>query len=126
MIPAHVIGALREFGRSAGLGNFAFGARDSAALRIENGASLRFEYFADVLTVAMTVPCQEDAATVRKILSYSRPTARGAGYALRSGYLRKAQAAVFAYRIPGDAVTLPALDAAFSGLWQIAMVDFEV
>ena len=119
MTPAHVISVLRDFGRAAGIGDFSLNARDSAAVRFDSGATLRFEYCFDGLTVAMTVPCRPDPAAMRRLLEYSRPSPRGGARPVRAGYLAKTGCAVFAVRIPEEAVTAPAVNAAFADLWRI-------
>lgn len=119
MTPAHVISAIREFGRSAGIGDFSLNARDAAAVRFQSGATLRFEYCFDALTVAMTVPCASDPATMKRLLQYSAPAPRGGVTPLRTGFLAKDASAVFVMRIDGEAVTLPAINAAFAELWRI-------
>lgn len=120
MTPAHVISAIREFGRAAGIGEFSLNARDSAAVRFESGETLRFEYCFDGLTVAMTVPCPADPATIRRLLEYSCPPPHGGARPVRTGYLAKSGCAVFAVRIGEEAVTLPAVNAAFADLWRMA------
>lgn len=119
MTPAHVISTLREFGRAAGIGEFSLNARDSAAVRFDSGASLRFEYCFDGLTVAMTAPCQPDTATIRRLLEYAAPSPRGGVRPIRAGFMEKSGCAIFAIRIGEEAVTLPAVNAAFSELWGI-------
>ncbi len=120
MTPAHVISAVKEFGRSAGIGDFSLNAQGCAALNFDSGASLRFEYCYDALTVALTVPCQPDTATMRRLLEYANPSPRGGGLPLRAGYLAKSGCALFAQRISEEAVTPPAINAAFAELWRIA------
>ena len=120
MTPAHVISSIKEFGHSAGIGDFSLNAQDSAAIKFESGASLRFEYCFDALTVAMTVPCAPDSATMRRLLEYAHPSPRGGVRPLRAGYLAKSGCAVFAYRISEEAVTPPAINAAFAELWRVA------
>ena len=119
MTPAHVISAIREFGRAAGLGDFSLNANDSAAVKFDSGATLRFEYCFDGLTVAMTVPCAPNPATIRRMLEYSCPAPQGGGRPVRAGYLAKAGCAIFAIRIGEESVTLPTVNAAFADLWSI-------
>ena len=47
---------IAEFGRSAGIDNFAFNERGTAALGFSSGAMLVFEYAYSSLNVMMTVP----------------------------------------------------------------------
>lgn len=119
MTPPHVIGALADFGRSAGLDTLALGQRDSAAIRFDSGAVLRFEYYHDFLTVAMTVPCDDSAFTMRRMLAYSFPPPHSGGPVVRSGYISKSGTAIFAVRIPDSEVVLPTISAAFAALWEI-------
>ena len=44
MVPAWLDTMVKEFGRSAGVQNFALGERGAAALSFETGAELRLEY----------------------------------------------------------------------------------
>lgn len=120
MTPAHVISTIREFGHSAGIGDFSLNAQGSAAIKFGNGSTLRFEYCFDALTIAMTVPGAADPATIRRLLEYSCPVPRGGIRPIRAGYLAKTESAVFAIRIGEEAVTLPAVNAAFADLWRIA------
>ena len=119
MTPAHVISAVRDFGKAAGIGDFSLNTNDSAAVKFENGAILRFEYSFDALTVAMTLPCRPDVDVIKRMLSYCCPSPRGGNRPVRAGYVVKTGRAVFAVRIGEETVTLPALNAAFSELWRI-------
>ena len=119
--PNWIEAAVREFGRGAGLADFALNERGAAAVRFENGISLRFEYSGGELVMATTVPAVDSAETAKRILAYSHPEARyGGGIKVRSGYLAKLGGAIFAVRVPSGDVTLPVLDSAFRVLWQIA------
>lgn len=120
MTPAHIISTLRDFGKAAGIGDFSLNARDSAAVRFDTGATLRFEYCNDALSVLMTVPCRAEADDAKRLLAYACPPPRGGRRPLRAGFLVKTSSAVFAYRIDEGAVTLPSVNAAFSELWRIA------
>lgn len=117
--PSWIDTAVRDFGRGAGLEDFALNDRGVAAVRFENGLALRFEYALGELVVAMTVPLPNTAESARRILACSHPDARY-GAKVRAGYLAKAGCAVFAVRqAPGD-VTLPVLNTVFGALWRIA------
>ena len=120
MTPAHIISTLRDFGKAAGIGDFLLSARDSAAVRFDTGATLRFEFFNDALTVLMTVPCRPEVDDVKRLLAYACPPPQGGRRPLRAGYLVKNSCAVFALRIDEGSVTLPSVNAAFSELWRIA------
>ena len=117
--PNWIEAAVRDFGRGAGLENFALNDRGVAAVRFENGISLRFEYALGELVVAMTVPMDNSPEAARRILAYSHPDARN-GVKVRSGYLAKSRCAVFAVRKPSEEVTLPVLDNVFGALWRVA------
>ena len=117
--PNWIAAAVRDFGRGAGLENFALDERGVAAVRFENGASLRFEYALGDLVMAMTVPAANTAETARRILAYSHPDARY-GAKVRSGYLARSGCAVFAVRHASEDVTLPVLNAVFGALWRVA------
>ena len=117
--PSWINAVIADFARAAGIGDFALNDRGSAALRFENGASLRFEYREGELVVAATVPAANDAPTARRILAYAHPDARH-GVAVRAGYLAKSGCAVFAVRLAYQEVTLPVLSATFDALWRVA------
>ena len=117
--PNWIEAAVRDFGRGAGLENFALNDRGVAAVRFENGISLRFEYALGELVVATTVPAANTPETARRILAYSHPDAR-CGARVRAGYLAKAGCAVFAVRQASEDVTLPVLDTVFGALWRVA------
>ena len=117
--PNWIEAAVRDFGRGAGLGNFALNERGVAAVRFENGIALRFEYALGELVVAMTVPAANTANTARRILAYSHPDAR-CGAKVRVGYLARSGCAVFAVRLASADVTLPVLDTTFGALWRVA------
>ena len=111
--------AVRDFGRGAGLENFALNGRGVAAVRFESGISLRFEYALGELVVAMTVPVANTPETARRILAYSHPDARY-GAKVRAGYLAKPGCAVFAVRQASEDVTLPVINTVFGALWRVA------
>ena len=117
--PAWIASLVSDFGKGAGLQNFALGDRDTAALSFENGYSLRFEYAAGGLMVAMAVPSRLDAAHARALLAYSHPEAR-LGFRVRAGYLQRRGAAFFSIRLEERDVTLPAINQAFAIQWRIA------
>ena len=111
---------VREFGRSAGLSDFALNDRGAAAVTFETGAQLRFEYAFESLVVALSFPypgCDPEAA--RRLLAAAHPGARP-GFKLRAGFFEKSGRAILAARFPERETTLPAVNAAFSALWRIA------
>ncbi len=117
--PNWIEAVVRDFGRGAGLADFALNARGAAAVRFENGLTLRFEYTGEELVAAVTVPMEPTAANCARVLAAAHPEAR-AGAPVRAGYLAKAGAAVFAVRLAAADVTLPALNTAFGALWRVA------
>lgn len=128
-VPTWIEAAVREFGRGAGLADFALNARGAAAFRFANGVSLRFEYTdatraslpdadgALVVAAAVAMPCDPPAA--RRILACAHPDARY-GVKIRAGYLAKPGCAVFAVRLAAQDVTLPVLNTVFGALWRVA------
>ena len=65
MVPAWLDTMVKEFGRSAGVQNFALGERGAAALSFETGAELRLEYAGEELVMAVTVPAYFDAGRTK-------------------------------------------------------------
>lgn len=118
--PAWIDSAVGDFGRSAGLGSLSLGDKGVAALSFQNGLALRFEYAADSLYVAMTVPARLDASAAKRLLGYAHPEAR-LGFRIRTGYIAKTGRAIFAVRLADRDVTLPAINAVFGLLWRIAL-----
>ena len=111
---------VREFGRSAGLSDFALNDRGAAAVPFETGAQLRFEYAFESLVVALSIPYPaSDPAAARRLLAAAHPGARP-GFKLRAGLLEKSGRAILAARFPERETTLPAVNAAFSALWRLA------
>ena len=117
--PNWIAAVVRDFGRGAGIGDFALNERGVAAFRFENGVSLRFEYTGGEFVVATTVHAANGAATARRILASAHPDARF-GAAVRAGYLAKSGSAVFAVRIASQDVTLPVVNSVFGALWRVA------
>lgn len=112
--PVWMNAVIGDFGRAAGLGGFALKERGAAALRFENGASLRFEYTGTELLMAMTKP----SADVKRLLALSHPKARY-GFRIRTGILAKTHEAVIAVRIAERDVTLPHVSRVFELLWRL-------
>ena len=117
--PGWIAALVRDFGRAAGLSDFALNARGVAAVSFENGLSLRFEFAEEALTVAVTVPVLLDPAQARTLLAYAHPDARF-GMRVRTGYLVGRGRAVFAIRLDEREATLPVANHAFDTLWHIA------
>ena len=118
--PDWIDAIVRDFGRSAGLSDFALNDRGAAAAAFDNGVTLRFEYASDALVVAVTVPTALDAERARALLAYAHPDA-GLGARVRAGYLTRRGSAVFAVRLYARDATLPAVNRAFEVLWRVAM-----
>lgn len=113
--PIWLNAVIGDFGRAAGLGSLALNERGAAALKFENGATLRLEYTGAELVVAMTV----QTADLRRLLSLSHPSARF-GLRVRTGIMSKTREAVMAVRLAERDVTLPHVNAAFDLLWRLA------
>lgn len=113
--PVWMNAVIGEFGRAAGLDGLTLNERGAAALKFEDGASLRLEYGGDALVVAMTVP----AADVKRLLSLSHPKAR-TSFRIRAGVLPKTGEAIMAIRLAERDVTLPRVSGAFELLWRLA------
>ncbi len=117
--PNWIESVVRDFGRGAGVADLALNDRGTAALRFENGCSLRFEYGNDELDVMVLVPSANDPAAAGRMLSYAHPDARY-GVRTRACYLAKSGCAAFVARIAAVDVTMPTLNATFDALWRIA------
>ena len=118
--PGWIGSLVGEFGRSAGIRNFALNAQGVAAISFETGLSLRFEYVEGSLVISVTVPAPATDAAARSLLSRAHPDARF-GLKVRAGWLARSSRAVFAIRLAEREVTLPAINAAFNALWRIGM-----
>ena len=113
--PAWMSAVVRDFGRVAKIDSFALNERGAAALKFENGASLRLEYTGAELVMAITVP----SADLKRLLSFSHPRSRHA-FEVRAGMVPKTREAVVAIRLAERDVTLPRVSAAFELLWRLA------
>lgn len=118
--PVWMESLVKEFGKGAGLPDFALNDRGVAALAFENGASLRFEYAEGALAVSMTVPSPIDSVRAGALLSHSHPDARRGSFRIRTGYLASRGRAVFAVRLAEREATLPLLNQVFAALWAAA------
>ena len=120
MVPPHWMNdVIAEFGRSAGIDGFSFGANATAALGFESGASLVFEYAYSSLIVMMTVPVALDSSVAEKALKFVMPERRGE-FRIKAGFLSEKGKVFFAVRLPHDEVTLPVINSAFSYLRRLA------
>jgi type III secretion system chaperone SycN len=120
MVPPHWMNeVIAEFGRSAGIDGFSFGANATAALGFESGASLVFEYAYSSLIVMMTVPVALDSSVAEKALKFVMPERRGE-FRIKAGFLSEKGRVFFAVRLPHDEVTLPVINSAFSYLRRLA------
>ena len=113
--PVWMKAVIGEFGRAAGLGGLALNDRGAVALRFETGSSLRMEYRAGELVMAMAFA----ATDLKRLLSVSHPMASH-GFKVRAGVMPKTGEAVIAVRMAERDVTLPRLNAAFGVLWRLA------
>ena len=113
--PVWLNAVIGDFGRAAGIGALALNERGAAALRFENGTSLRLEYTGAELVMAVTVP----SADLKLLLSFSHPKARY-GFRVRTGIVPKTREAVLAVRLAERDVTLPRVNAVFGLLWRLA------
>ena len=113
--PVWLNAVIGDFGRAAGIGVLALNERGAAALKFENGATLRLEYTGAELVVAMTV----QTADLKRLLSFSHPKARY-GFRVRTGIVPKTREAVLAVRLAERDVTLPRVNAVFGLLWRLA------
>ena len=113
--PVWLNAVIGDFGRAAGIGALALNERGAAALRFENGTSLRLEYTGAELVMAVTVP----SADLKRLLSFSHPKARY-GFRVRTGIVPKTREAVLAVRLAERDVTLPRVNAVFGLLWRLA------
>ena len=120
MVPPHWMNeVIAEFGRSAGIDGFSFGANATAALGFESGASLVFEYAYSSLIVMMTVPVALDSSVAEKALKFVMPERRGE-FRIKAGFLSEKGKVFVAVRLPHDEVTLPVINSAFSYLRRLA------
>ena len=120
MVPPHWMNeVIAEFGRSAGIDGFSFGANATAALGFESGASLVFEYAYSSLIVMMTVPVALDSSVAEKALKFVMPERRGE-FRIKAGFFSEKGRVFFAVRLPHDEVTLPVINSAFSYLRRLA------
>ena len=113
--PVWMNAVIGDFGRAAKLGGLALNERGAAALKFENGASLRLEYTGEELGVEMTVR----SADVKRLLSLAHPRARY-GFRVRAGIVPKTREAVIAVRLAERDVTLPRVNGAFEVLWRLS------
>ena len=113
--PVWLNAVIGDFGRAAGIGALALNERGAAALRFENGTSLRLDDTGTELVVAVTDP----SADLKRLLSFSHPKARY-GFRVRTGIVPKTREAVLAVRLAERDVTLPRVNAVFGLLWRLA------
>ena len=113
--PGWMNAIIGDFGRAAGLGDFALNARGAATLAFETGASLHFEYTGEALAMAVSLA----APDAKALLALAHPRARH-GFAVRTGLLAKSGRGIIAINIKERDVTLPRLNDAFGVLWRLA------
>ena len=112
--PSWLESAIAQFGQSAGLDTLAL-QNGTAALRFDNGASLRLEYRDGELAMAICAP----AGDPRRLLTLAHPDGH-LPFRVRTGILPRTGEAVLAIRLPEREVTLVKLNAAFTLLWRLA------
>lgn len=117
--PFWVSEIIAEFGRSAGIDDFAFNERDVAALGFESGAMLVFEYAYSSLSVMMTVPLYNEPEVAKRVLALSMAERRG-DFRIKTGFIARSGRAFFAIRLPHEEISLPLLNSAFSYLRRLA------
>lgn len=117
--PSWIQETIAEFGRGAGIENFAFNDYDVAALAFSSGAVLAFEYAYSSLSVMITVPLVCDPENAKRILSFATPERRG-DFRVKTGFMPRGDKAFFAIRLPHEEISLPVLNAAFSYLRRLA------
>lgn len=121
MAPEWMNAVIRDFGRSAGVESLALDNGGAATLSFDSGVKLQLEYCNAELVVAVTF--NSDAighASLKRLLSFSRPQAKVGVYRIRTGLLARSGRLVAAIRLPERDVTLPHLNEAFSILWRVA------
>ncbi len=116
MTPEWLNDAVRAFGRQMGLTTFALNERGVAALRFENGTTLRFEYANESLTVAASLALPGGEAAISRLFTAVHPDA-GAPMHLRAVYLAKSGEGVYAVRLAEREVNVTAIEGAFRVVW---------
>ena len=116
-IPRWIESAVGDFAKSAGLGGIFFNG-PAAVFRFDNGITLRIEYSAKVLVVALDVLSPETSQAAQCILAAADPF-RGPGFSLRSGMLANPSRAVLAAVLSPSDISSGEIDMVFRILWSI-------
>lgn len=117
MTPDWLNDVVRAFGRQMGLARFELNERGAAALRFENGVSLRIEYAGEALVMLAGLPLASDARTLKRLLLAVHPDAVHPR-PMRAGYLARAGEAFFAVRVGEREASVSELEAVFRQLWS--------
>lgn len=118
-VPVWITSAVQAFGRRMGLPSFALNVRGAASATFENGFNIGFEFLQDALFVSLRAPFAPTADGLRLLLAMAHPANRYP-FRLRTSYLARREAALLTVRIGERQVTPAAIDAVFSGLWDLA------
>lgn len=119
MIPEWLNDTVRSFGHQLGLRSFELNDRGAAAVRFENGNSIRFEYANDSLLISAGVPMSATEENIKSLLTAVHPAARHVTR-LRAAYLERAGEAVYVARIPERDVNVTGIETVFRELFGAA------
>ncbi len=119
MTPSWVNDTVRAFGRQMGLENFVLNDRGAAAVRFENGVSLKFEYAGEALVVSAGLSIPGGEAPLKALLAAAHPAARHQ-VKIRAAYLARSGEAVFASCIQERDVGVSTIEMVFRELWEAA------
>ena len=119
MTPEWLNDVVRAFGRQMGLPRFELNDRGAAALRFENGVSLRIEYANEALAVTAGVPFEPDARALKRLLLAVHPDAVR-GRAMRAGWFARTGEAFLSCRIGERDASVTELEAVFRQVWSAA------
>ena len=116
-IPRWIESAVGDFAKSSGLGGILFNG-PAAVFRFDNGITLRIEYSAKALAVALDVSSPETSEAARCILAAADPF-RNPGFSLRSGMLANPSRAVLAAVLAPSDISSGEIDRVFRILWSL-------
>lgn len=119
MTPDWLNDVVRAFGRQMGLPSFELNDRGAAALRFENGLSVRLEYAHEALVLSAGLPVPAEAPVLKRLLLAVHPDA-ARGRPMRAGYLARAGEALFAVRVDEREASVTELEAVFRQVWSAA------
>lgn len=118
-IPQWLSAILQTFGQNIGLETFALNERGAAVLHFDTDVDFRMEYASGALALVLSVPMRESTEAFKRLLNYAQPELQPE-FTLRAGYHAPTSRAFFMTRLNEREVSLPALNAVFTGLWEIA------